>query len=179
MAQQFKLIGAEAIENLLKELPDRVARNVTTNAMRAGAQVVKKAAVAKLRSNPSVDTGTLAKAVAIKTAPKFRKATPTSSKYSRNIEDGTLVQVGIARIAVTAVPKGAKKPVKKSPNRYAHFVEFGTEHMPAEPFMRPAVDSSGGAAVTAIIQAAARGLARETAKLAAGKTSFVTGKKIG
>jgi len=173
---QMKVIGADAIENLLKQLPERVARNVTTNALRAGARVIQRAAIDKLRANPSVDTGTLLKAVAIKTAPKFKKA--SASKYSRNVADGTLVTVGIKRIAVSAVPKGKHKAQKKSPNRYAHIVEFGSEKMAAEPFMRPAVDGQGSAAVSAIIQAAGRALKRETGKLAAGKTSFVTGKKI-
>jgi HK97 gp10 family phage protein len=38
-------------------------------------------------------------------------------------------------------PGGGKRVVADTP--YAVFVEFGTENMPAEPYLRPALDEAG------------------------------------
>ena len=48
----------------------------------------------------------------------------------------------------------------------AHFVEFGTSHSAAKPFMRPAMDAKAGEALEEMGRVLARGLAREAAKLA-------------
>ena len=42
--------------------------------------------------------------------------------------------------------------------RHAGFVEFGTAKMKAEPFMRPALDSAGEAAIDAIVSALQAGI---------------------
>ena len=57
---------------------------------------------------------------------------------------------------------GFKKPV----SRRAHLTEFGTKFQPAEPFMRPALDSQGPAAIVKMGKIWGRGIEREASLLA-------------
>ena len=86
-----------------------------------------------------VDTGDLRDSVVVKA--------PTQRQRKR----------GAALVVV-----GFKKPV----SRRAHLTEFGTQHQPAQPFLRPAVDEAGNKAIDAIGKSMARGINREAKKLA-------------
>ena len=70
MATTFKVSGlrelGEAMRGLQKEVALRIAGSMTN----AGAQVVKKAAVANITRNPSVETGSLRDSVIVKKIPK-------------------------------------------------------------------------------------------------------------
>lgn len=57
---------------------------------------------------------------------------------------------------------GFEKPI----SRRAHLTEFGTQHQPAQPFLRPAVDEGGRRAIDAIGKSMTRGINREAKKLA-------------
>lgn len=57
---------------------------------------------------------------------------------------------------------GFRKPV----SRRAHLTEFGTRHSSAKPFMRPALDSQHSAALTAMVEVLADGIARAEFKQA-------------
>jgi HK97 gp10 family phage protein len=162
------LRGAGDLEKLLRQLPDRVAKNVTFGAVRASARVIQRAARENLVSNPSVDTGALVAAIKVSTRRRSRKAPAVAA-------------VGVDKLIATVVRKGrrSKKPMKINPRNYAHLVEFGTEHSAAEPFMRPAIDQHGEQALVALLDNAAKGIEREARKLAAGKTSYRTGRRIG
>lgn len=162
----MKLIGAKEIEALLKQMPERIAKKVTVGALRAGAGVIARQARANVRANPSIDSGLLARNI-------------TSRARKRSKKGAAVVSVGIARKAAQVVRKGRTKATKASPSRYAHLVEFGTEHSRAEPFLRPALDEKGSEAIARIGEAMGKGIAREARKLAQGKTSFVTGRRIG
>lgn len=159
------VVGAKEIENLLKRLPERVAKNVTTGALRAGAAVIARQARANVRNSPSIDSGLLVRNI-------------TSRARKRSKKGSAVVSVGVARKTAMVVRKGREKAVKVSPARYAHLVEFGTEHSPAEPFLRPALDEKGDEAIARIGAAMGKGIEREARKLAQGKTNFVTGRRI-
>jgi HK97 gp10 family phage protein len=58
---------------------------------------------------------------------------------------------------------GIEEPVA---SRYAHLVEMGAAHMPAEPFMRPALDEKAHEALQIQRQALLDGIDREVRKLA-------------
>lgn len=155
-----RLIGAAEIEEVLKQLPDRLARQVTGQALRAGGAIIVKHAKQKLASNGSIDTGALQKAVTVKSGQQGK------------------AQVGIRRISMTVTRKGRSKPEKVSPARYAHLVEFGTKHSAAEPFLRPALDEGGEEAIRKIGEMMGRGAEREARALATGKKSTITGRKV-
>jgi len=158
--------GADAVEKMLRSLPERVAKNVTTQTLRSGAGVIVRSARKKLRSNQNVDSGELSKKIGTRTVKK-------SSKGAAEVF--VTIKGGSAQV----VRKGKNKPTKATPRRYAHIIEFGREGVPAQSFMRAAVDSDGTAAVAKMIETAGKALKRETGKLAAGKTSFITGKRLG
>lgn len=161
----MRLRGDRDIENLLRRLPGRIAKNVTFNALRSGARIVMKAAQTNLLANGSVDTGALVASIKISTRRRSRKAP-------------AVVAVGADKLVRMPTRRGQRKPMKINPRNYAHLVEFGTEHSPAKPFMRPAIDQNGEAALVKILEMSAKGIEREAAALAGGRKSFVTGKKI-
>ena len=51
------------------------------------------------------------------------------------------------------------------PVNYAHLVEYGTSRAPAQPFIRPAVNSSTGAIIDGMAKSYSKGLARAVKKL--------------
>jgi HK97 gp10 family phage protein len=55
---------------------------------------------------------------------------------------------------------------KKPESRRAHLTEFGTSSQPAQPFMRPAIDSKGAAAIDAIGEKLGREVESKAEKLA-------------
>jgi len=149
------VIGSKELEALLKKLPERVAEKVTLGALRTGGRVIAKAARDSVRASPAVDSGMLEKSITTRTRKSGRaKSAPK------------IVSVGVARKTAMVVRKGRKKATKASPARYAHLVEFGTENMPAEPFLRPAVELKGEEAIKRIMEALGRGVDREARKLA-------------
>jgi HK97 gp10 family phage protein len=84
------------------------------------------------------------------------------------------VRTGALRDSITIMvrkPRNDKQRIvlmgfKRTASWRAHFVEFGTSHSAAKPFMRPAMDSKVGEALEEMGKVMARGLAREAAKLA-------------
>ena len=164
MANKF-VIGAKEIEDLLKRLPERVAKNVTVGGLRAGAAIIARQARRNVRASPSIDTQRLVRSI-------------TSRTIKRPKRGQAVVAVGVSRRLTMEVRKGRKKPMRVRPSKYAHLVEFGTEHSPAEPFLRPALDEKGEEAIAKIGQVMGKGIAREARKLARGKTSFITGRRI-
>lgn len=95
----------------------------------AGAKLVKDAAKRNVEASPSVDEGDLLRAVIVK------------REGRTNLTSEHLVTV-----------RGRGKPYNKKGQRvarapHAHFVEFGTVNMPAEPFLRPALERNQDAAI--------------------------------
>lgn len=131
-----------AMKALGKEVGEKLSRRATGRA----ANVVKKAAVAKVVSNPSVDEGDLRDAIIAKRAGKGE-----SKLTSEHV--------------VTV--RGRGKPYNKKGQRiarapHAHLVEFGTVNMPAEPVLRPAFESKKQEAVRVIADTLKRGIDQQT-----------------
>lgn len=80
MADRF-VRGADALERLLRQLPEKVARNVTVNGLRAGGRVLAKGMKARA---PKGTTGKLA-------------ASPTVSSAAKVTRDRGLVAVGFKK----------------------------------------------------------------------------------
>jgi HK97 gp10 family phage protein len=125
--------GAREVENLLRQLPEKAAKRVTTNALKAGARVLVKGIKARARKR----TGELARSPVVTSAAK--------------VTDGRgLVSIGF------------RTPV----SRRVHLTEFGTEHSPAQPFIRPTLDQDATVAVKAIGENIGKGVVREARRLA-------------
>jgi len=119
--------GLRELGEAMRELKAEVAKSIASSMTNAAAQVIKKAAVANIRSSPSIDTGSLRDSVIVKKIP--RSQTSLTSEHIVTVRGrGKLIK------------RGKKKGQKQTEAPYAHLVEFGTVNMKAEPFLRPAMD---------------------------------------
>lgn len=127
--------GLRELGERLRKLSKEVAGKAAYSSMLAGANVIKKRAVRKIESSPSVRTGSLRDAVIVKRIPK--------SQSSATAEYIVTVRHGLTR--------RQKQKGKQRAAPHAIFVEYGTVNMPAEPFLRPAFDEGKTDAVDAIV----------------------------
>ena len=128
----IKIEGLQQLGERMRKLSSDVALKTSRAATNAAAQVIKKKAKANITASPSVRTGRLRDAVIVKKVPKSQE------QYTSE----HLVTVrGRGK-------KGTKAATNSAP--YAHFLEWGTIKMPAEPFLRPAMDSGKDEALKAM-----------------------------
>lgn len=107
--------GQREASEAFRRLPDIVRDNMG-RAVETTVREIARGAQARLESSPSVRTRALVNAVTWKFSPKTGRG-----------------KVGIASKTITGPRGRADNPAKR-----AHFVETGTIHMAAEPFMAPA-----------------------------------------
>lgn len=129
-----KVEGLQKLGESMRLLATKEARGIAVGMTGVGARVIKRAAVRNIEASPSVETGSLRDAVIVKKVPK------SEAQYT-------------SEHVVTV--RGRGKPANKKGQKiarapHAHLVEFGTVHMPAEPFLRPAFDSEKMNAVNAM-----------------------------
>lgn len=128
------VFGLSELGAAMRGLSADIALRVAGQATGAGAQVIKKKAIRNVVSSPSVDTGSLRDAIIVKKIPKGQ------AQYT-------------AEHIVTIRGKSGrtkKTKTKQAIAAHARFVEYGTVHMKAEPFLRPAYDTEKEHAVEAI-----------------------------
>jgi HK97 gp10 family phage protein len=140
----IQITGLSDLEKRLRELPDRLAKNVLRGAVRAGAVVIQKEA--KLLAPK--DTGEMARDIMVKAA-KSSKGFIAYHVYVRTGKKSRLA--------------GRKRNVNRD-SFYWRFVEFGTSKMAAKPFMRPAFDTKKESATEAIRDYMAQRIDKELSK---------------
>lgn len=139
MTPEFKLLGAKELEKVLHELGPAVANKVGGQALRAMAK-------------PIIEQAQRTVAVGDSGPPHIRDNIRVSVP-NKVKEDGSRTGfIGFHRDVSWRV----------------HFLEFGTRHSAAKPFIRPALDEKADEAFQAMGRALARGMAREARKLAGG-----------
>jgi HK97 gp10 family phage protein len=90
---------------------------------------------------------------------KYAKSlAPVSDVPERHLRDSIVSVPGAISDKGCTVKIGILEPAA----RHAGFVEFGTHKMAAEPFMRPALDSTGQDVIDAIILSLRTGIENET-----------------
>lgn len=141
----IKIEGAKAMEKALRRLPDDLKRSGETAVLRAGAKPINKAAKAKVPS----ESGLLKKSIGI------------NVKKVRGVRTA---RVG-PRTGRGAVVTRNGRQVFSNPTKYSHLVEYGTSHSAAQPFIRPAVESTKGEVVGAMATGYRKHLARTAARL--------------
>ena len=136
----IEITGGKELHDRLLTLTDRVAFNVMAGAMYAGAKVIRAAA---------------------------RKLVPILdlSKWGGPDEPGNL----LANIFAGRTRSRDRNTVGAivgigGDAFYGRFVEFGTKHARAYPFMRPAADESKEDAVAAVVEYAGLRIETEAAK---------------
>lgn len=116
--------------------------------------------LAKSQSTKALRHATVAGAKVIRDEAR-KRAPKKTGKLRRNIASAALRQKDAPGLATAGV-RVRTKGKADSPNNafYWRFDEFGTQHMKAQPFMRPAFDASIGEAEGAIRTELARAIDR-------------------
>lgn len=129
--------GLNAAKAAFKALPD-IARDRMLAATETTVREIVRNAQARLERSPSIQTRNLFNHVAwsiSKATGRGRVGISAGSTTISNIATRTRVRIkGIVR-----QDSSGRQTIDK-PSRRAHFIEFGTRHMPAEPFMIPAAE---------------------------------------
>lgn len=131
-ARETQVKGLKELNKILEQLPIKLQKRAVRKALRAGSRPI----IQKARSLAPVDTGALKKSII----------------YAQR-RDPTRGAIGFLKSSVAGKGKqntGSEK--KRVPSKYAHLVEFGTSRAPAQPFMRPALDSAGNDAIKKITE---------------------------
>jgi HK97 gp10 family phage protein len=146
MNASFKIAGIAEMLNTIDALADD---------LKAGARHIEKAA--KSMATHSKRTGRLVESIGLSV--RKNKGGPYRGKYT--------ARVGARSGFATIVMEGGK-PKRIDPVKYAHLVEFGTSKTPAQPFIRPAIESTKstvmGTMATALDKHIARALKRKAKK---------------
>jgi HK97 gp10 family phage protein len=137
-----QVYGLSEINEVLKQLPPRIADRLLQNATQAGARVVLK----EIKSRAPRHEG---------------RASPASARYGTIVENLAVKQLSVLK-GTTA--RGSR--VTTGDAFWAVFYELGTARQPARPFMRPGFDAAGSDAVNAIAGSLYVGVEREATKLA-------------
>lgn len=135
---EISLSGGPELIDLFKQMPEKMAEKVLRGGLYAGVRVMQDHARSLV---PVLDL----------------------EKGGGPHEPGFLLQ----NIKVSTRRRGDEISGKLGITReayYGHFVEFGTRHAPAYPFMRPAADAAAGDAAQAVIDYASARCERELSK---------------
>ena len=124
MKMTVEIEGLKGVEDALSQAGPKLAKRALRKALVAGAELFEAAA----KKNSPV----LAKATGSRQPGELRDAIDMNVKLSGTQESG-IARVGIRR----GKEKGADSPVV-----WGSFVEFGSVHGAAQPFMRPAFEQA-------------------------------------
>jgi HK97 gp10 family phage protein len=140
----FKVEGLRELGEAFRRLDADMQKKAGRSATAAAATPIKRRAITNIKSSPSVETGALSKSVIVKRLPKNQTPPDTSEHI----------------VTVRGRGKKLKSGNIQNSAPYASKVEFGTVHMPAEPFLRPALDAGKGEAVDAMKKSLANSIKR-------------------
>lgn len=167
MKVEFKIEGAKELDDLLKQLPGRVAGRVAANSLRSGARIIRDEA----KRQVPVDTGDLQKSIKVLTG-------RTAKRDSRIVHVGVfgkdsrlahLVEFGTAAHRIATKTKQVLAFLVGYSRVYARSVQHpGAKE---KPFLRPAADAKVGEVVAEIGRVIGDGIEREAVKLAGSRRS--------
>lgn len=130
--------GLREAKAAFQKMPE-VFRERLLTATETTVREIARQAQARLRSSPSIQTRALHDRVAW-------KVTRTNGRGRVGISSGTTTIGGTRVKGIVTAGRGGSAMKSAGaridrPSRRAHFVEFGTRRMPAEPFMVPALEA--------------------------------------
>lgn len=153
MADQ-EVQGLDGVLAALNALEPAIRKKILNGAMRVGANLIAKEAVSRAialrKPDPYRTVGLIKKMIAV----RKRKRIPSGCVTGYAV--GVL---GGAALAEKSTRKTRKKGVVnnqvdlRTRPAYWRFIEFGTQNAPAQPFLRPAFETQGNAAIDAIAKA--------------------------
>ncbi len=144
--------GLKELDEFLKNLPKHLQRKALAQANLAGAAVIRDEA--KLRAPVRADARAIrvGKNSTKATLPGFLKASIRAWRLKKGSTSTVSHAVGVSGKAY-----------------YGKFIEFGTRHISARPFLRPALDAAYLRAIDAVGKVLKQKIEREIAKQARGK----------
>jgi HK97 gp10 family phage protein len=156
---EMKLSGAKELEAALHELPNSIAKNVLTRAMKEAAQPIADDAASRVAVGIGKHKGRLKRRIAVSS--KLSKRQRRQSPKSKN---EATIYVGVATVTEAITEEYGTGPRYEKRGKY-------DGQVPASPFLRPAWEggkvsyiSTLGASLWKKIDAAAKRLARRRAK---------------
>lgn len=150
--------GLEGIEQKLRELPDKVERKHVRAAVSAGSGIVRDEMRERAPVYLEVDHAGRPKPVAAGHPPPGTLKRSVYRKFVEQHNGRTKYVVGVRH------GKKMQSVGKRGTNLdafYFFMVEFGTVHMPKEPFMRPAFDAKKYEALDAMVKRLQQGVSEE------------------
>ena len=136
------LEGEKALARTLERLEARTQKKIVRPAVKSALSPITKAAKRKA----PVETGLLKKSIGNK----------VKTYRSGVVWGGVGPRVGFK----TEMPDGGYR----NPVKYAHLVELGTKHSPAQPFLRSALDEQRAAALAILATKIRAGIEKEARK---------------
>lgn len=144
----YKVDGLKELGEAMRALSSKVSTSISGRAVGAAARMVREKAKRNIQTSPSIDTGALLKAVIVKKIPKSK--TPLTAEYI---------------VTVRGRGKKNKKTGEVSASApHGNLVEFGTVRMPAEPYLRPALEKNYREATEIIKKRLAAGIEKAKTK---------------
>lgn len=151
----IKVDGLQELAQAMKKLDDLTQKKVVRSMGNAGAQLVKRDAVARAPE----DTGLLKANIvvvrlrrtnlAVEYAVMIRRVQHTYANTKANIRAGKAKKIYLA----------------EGPAYYGRFIEFGTVKMAPRPFLRPALEGNIGAATRAMVEAGRKAIAKAVGEI--------------
>ncbi|GLQ31662.1 HK97-gp10 family putative phage morphogenesis protein [Litoribrevibacter albus] len=130
---EFNVEGLKELDDALKELDIKTQGQTMRKALREAAMPVKSEMLQRLKTNWGEKSGALANAITMTS-----RVVNINSRRAGSKSDVT-VQIGpTKRTASISTEAG----VKQSSPTYALHLEYGTRHIKARPFMRPALQNN-------------------------------------
>lgn len=167
--EKVKVEGLKELEAALKELPKATGRNVIRRALTTAALPVAELA----RANAPFKEGVLRRSIIVSKI-RFSKGEAGKAAFAAAMKRGAS-RAEAAQAAHEANAEGGNDEditsglAEIGPTTeafYAHFVEFGTAHSVAKPFMRPAFEGNKATAVQVIQAALKEEIAKAVERLA-------------
>lgn len=152
---QFKIHGVDSLLARMRALPMELRKKPARSALGKAAKVIREQAQANALRVDDPETG---RAIADNMTQRWR------SKYHKRTGD-LMISVGVGT-EKGRIPKGNPDTGPKGNTPHWHLLEFGTEQMRAQPFLRPAGEQKAGEAVDTFARELDKGLDRLVERLA-------------
>lgn len=157
-----QLLGFKEFAEQLDKLPDELHKKVVKQSLRKGGGVVKAAAIANAkRFTGGYSTGNISRNIVVANDKDLRVG--KTSRFGVVVKVRRLTAKQIARFKAQT---GKSSRANRSDPYYWWWVEFGTSKMAAQPFMRPAFESTKGKQIDAIRKGLSDGIKKAAAKVA-------------
>lgn len=135
MSVSVSVSNEKELYSFLKKFPQEITQKVMKKSVRAGAEVTQKEAKRRV----PVNTGNLRDSIKI-----VKRKRIDGNKLSKNEIAYSVIAGKVYKTKTYKSSTGEKTRVKGllADGWYAHFIEFGTANIPAQSFMRTAIDST-------------------------------------